>query len=225
MPKELGAKILAEERARLDRMLADATPPVEMRAAPVAPARGVMRLVPDFDILPGGTRRVAGAHWVQPMRLDLLNAAAVDAARATDPEVERAKVELFTPGQVAMAARYRDLVEWLAGSGIKCSKLERGSGGTGATDTFHETYHDHSEELARLQAAIGNDVILSPRRQMDRDNARRALTVRVALDAVVLKGWTLSRVITKHGWAAKGATRRQVRDAMRGALDRMQGYK
>jgi hypothetical protein len=216
---------VAGENARLDAMRVKATPPVQMREAPVAPARGVMQLVPDYDIMPGGTRRVAGAHWVQPSRLDLTNARAVDAARAEDPDVSRAKAEVFSPAQVAMAARYRDLVEWIAGSGMKCSRLERGSGGNRATDSFHETYSDHSTELARLHAAIGDEVVLSPRRHMDRDNARKVLTVRVALDAMVLKGWTLTKVITKHGWAAKGSTRTQVRDAIRGALDRMQGYR
>ena len=231
MTKEFGTNLptyadrVAGETARLDAMRAKATPPAAMYAAPVAPARGVMQLVPDFDILPGGTRRVAGAHWVQPSRLDLINAKAVADARAVDPEVSRAKAEAFTPAQVAMAARYRDLVEWLAGSGIKCSRLERGSGGNNSTDLFHETYSDHSGELARLRAAIGDAVVLSPRRHMDRDNARQVLTVRVALDAIVLKGWTLTKVITKHGWAAKGSTRIQVRDAIRGALDRMQGYR
>lgn len=251
MTKEFGAKLptyatrFAAENQRLADMRAAATPPVEMRAAPVAPARGVMQLVADFDIQPGGTRRYAGAHWIEPMRLDVENSAArkKGGALALDQAEDRAlrkegmplseaereqvlrKVDLFTPSQVAMAARYRNLVEWLAGSGIKCSKLERGSGGSNATDSFHETYHDYSEELVRIHAAIGADVVLSPRRNLDRDNARRALTVREAVDAVVLKGWTLSKVITKAGWAAKGTVRRDVRDAIRGALDRMQGYK
>lgn len=249
MTKEFGAKLptyadrVAVETTRLAQMRADATPPAAMGAAPVAPARGVMQLVPDFDILPGGTRRAAGAHWVQPSHLDVANsyarkrsgALAVDAAEEaaarkgqglTEEGRETAlrKVDLFTPSQVAIAARYRNLVEWLAGSGIKCSKIERGSGGSSATDSFHETYHDYSTEVARLQAAIGGGVILSPRRHMDRDNARGALTVRQAVDAVVLKGWSISKVISRSGWAAKGTVRRDVRDAIGGALDRMAGY-
>lgn len=229
MTKEFGlglptyADRVSGETARIAEMKAQATPPGAMHAAAVAPARGIMQLVPNWEILPGGTRRADGAHWIEASPLDVANVRAVDRALAKDPEASRAKAEVFSPGQVAMAKRYRDLVEWRAGSAIKCGKLEGGSGAGGAGE-FIDSYITAGEELARLEAAIGREIILSPRRHMDRDNARRPLSLRVAFDAMVLRGWSLSKVITKHGWSPKGATRRQVRDAIRGALDRMQGY-
>lgn len=248
MTKEFGAKLptyaerVTGETARVAMMLQLATPPAEMRAAPVAPARGVMQLVQDFDLLPGGTRRASGAHWIQPMRLDLDNSAArgksgsqaVDAAEdrqfrktgaaLTDAEREATlrKVDVFTPAQIGMAARYRDLVEWRAGSGIKCAKLEAGMGGGGSD--YLDRFMDAGAELRRLEAAIGAEVVLSPRRHLDRGNARGILTLRQAVDAVILRGWSLSRVIERAGWEPKGTVRRTVRDAIRGALDRMQGY-
>ena len=249
MTKEFGTGLptysakVARETASLAEMRLQATPPDAMRAAPVAPARGTMQLVQNWDILPGGTRRAAGAHWVHPSPLDLENHAARQrggdealaqaedrAARAgrvasdDDRAAALRKVDLFTPAQVAMANRYRDLIEWRAGSAIKCAKLEGGSGGGGGGE-FIDAFIGAGEELAALQAAIGSDVILSPRRHMDRGNGRDVLTVRQAVDAVILKGRTLSQVITRAGWAAKGTTRREVRDAIRGALDRMQGYR
>lgn len=220
----------------------DATPPAEMQAAPVAPARGTMRLVENWMIQPGGTRRSDGAHWIEPSALDVENlfarqrggAQAVDQAEeragrsgrsASDDEREAAvrRVELFTPGQVAIAERYRALVEWRAGSAIKCARLDGGKGGADGRD-YIDGFLAAGDELARMQAAIGDEVILSPRRHMDRNNARGPVTVRMAVDAVALKGWTISRLLAKHGWAAKGVTRKAVRDAIRGALDRMQGY-
>lgn len=230
MTKEFGHKLptyadrVAGETARLTQMKAQATPPEAMRAAPVAPARGTMQLVQNWEIMAGGTRRADGAHWIESSPLDVANMRAVDRARAKDPEASRSKAEDFSPAQVAMARRYRDLVEWRAGSAIKCGKLEGGSGGGGGGE-FIDSFITAGQELAKLEAAIGTEVILSPRRNMDRDNARRPLSLRIALDAMVLKGWSLSKVITRHGWSPKGVTRKQVRDAIRGALDRMQGYR
>ncbi|MGV8987802.1 MAG: hypothetical protein ACOH2H_16130 [Cypionkella sp.] len=230
MTKEFGTGLptyssrLAAETARLAEMRAAAEPPEAMRAAPVAPARGTMQLVQGWDIQPGGTRRAAGAHWIVPSMLDVINEQAPYRPSAKDPEAAPTKVAVFTPSQVAVANRYRDLVEWRAGSAIKCSKLEGGSGGGGSGE-FIDAFIAAGQELAKLEAAIGSDVVLSPRRNMDRGNGRETLTVRQALDAVVLKGRTISQVITRAGWAAKGTTRREVRDAIRGALDRMQGYR
>lgn len=226
-PRLNGKALLEAEQKRVRSMMERATPPLAMREAPVAPARGVMQLVPDYALAPGGTRRVSGAHWVEPTRLDVLNARAVEAARAQDAEVPRARAELFTPGQVAIAARYRDLVEWRAGSAVKCSKLEAGRGGGEGGRDFMDHYMTAGGELDALRRAIGEGVILQVERRNRgdlREKARKPLTVRAAVDGVVLEGLTLSRLITRHGWAAKGDVRRKVRDAIRQALERMQGY-
>lgn len=237
-----GQERLAGEAERLSRMLADATPPSAMRAAPVAPARGTMRLVDNWEVQAGGTRRLDGSRWLAPSSLDIENsfarkrggAVAVERAEeraerrgqaltGEDEEAALRRVDLFTPGQVAMADRYRALVEWRAGSAIKCASLEAGRGGASGRD-YIDSFIDAGEELDWLVAAIGAEVCLSPRRHMDRDNARGPLTVRQAVDGVILSGLTISALLKRHGWAAKGQTRKTVKDAIRGALDRMQGY-
>ncbi len=219
-----GSDRIAKERARVEAIKRASVPPAAMRAAPDAPARGVMMLVPNYEILPGGTRRQDGARWLQPMVLDVENLRSVEAARKRDADVPRTKAEVFTPGQIAMAARYRDLVEWIAAAGFKCSRLERGVGGRASND-YMETYGTRTSELVALRSAIGDGVILEVTRRNRgelRDRARKPLTVRAAVDGMILDGLTLSRVITRHGWAAKWDVRRQVRDAIRGALNRMQ---
>lgn len=226
------------ERA-VAEMKAGAMPPAEMSVAPVAPARGVHQLAADWEVLPGGTRRQTGVHWITPTRLDVENHYARDrfgdraaeraeerAGRrgrlATDAEreIEMRKVEAFSPSQVAMARRYAELVEKKAASGIKCGRLEGGSGGGGG-GIYTEAFMDTVRELDRLEAAIGTGVALSPRRHMDRDNARRPITVRAAVDMLVLEQRTISAILKRHGWEPKGANRKLVRDAIRGALDRM----
>jgi hypothetical protein len=216
----MGATRLKAEGDRLAEIKLAAIPPSAMMLAPIAPARGVQQLVPDWEVLPGGTRRQSGAHWITPTSIEVLNAQAVDRARSRDPEAPRSKVELFTPSQVAMARRYLDLVEWRKGSGIRCGKLEASHGGSDP-GLYIDRFMDAGAELDTLTDAIGQGIVLSPRRQMDRDNVRRALSVRAAFDGVILNGQTISKVVAAHGWQPKGSVRREVRDAIRGALDRM----
>lgn len=242
VPRETAEARRAGEGERLAAMLHAALPPVEMRAAPVAPARGTMRLVENWTVQPGGTRRRDGGHWITPSALDVENVQArkkrgVAAVERAEERAERRgqdltedgreaalrQVDLFTPSQIAMAARYRALVEWRDGSAVKCASLEAGRGGASGRG-YMDQFLDAGAELARIVAAIGADVCLSPRRHMDRNNARGPLTVRQAVDGVVLKGMTISALLKRHGWDANVKTRRAVRDAIRGALDRAQGY-
>lgn len=216
---------LADEARRLVLMKGAATPPAEMRAAPVAPARGVQQLVPDWDLLPGGTRRRAGAHWITPTGLHVINemdrrAQPAPADGQAGGQAVRKAADLFTPSQVAMGARYAELVEWRAASGVKGGKLEASHGGSDP-GLFIDRFIDAGAELARLQAAIGPGMALVPKYGRDTDNVRRKIPVRAALDAVLLQGRSLSWVLKSHGWQPKGLLRRDLVMALRGALDRM----
>lgn len=224
-----GRARLAQEVDRLDRMKAEAMPPVQMRAAPMAPARGVQQLVRGWEVLPGGTRRRDGAHWITPTGLEVINhkdRVQRGAAKAggDDPAAEtaRGKRDLFSPSQVAMARRYVDLVEWRHASGIKCAKLEASHGGSDP-DPFIVRFINAGAELARMVAAIGPGMALVPKYGRDTDNVRRAIPVRAAVDAVVLQGRSLSWVLKAYGWQPKGLLRRDLVTAIRGALDRMMG--
>lgn len=220
--RRLGAwsSLLASEQ-RVADLLEAATPPAEMAAAPVAPARGAMHLVPNYEVTKGGIRREVGAHWQQACVLIAMNAKA--AARAERQGV--AAVLPFDAGHIGMAAHYRALVEWRSAGGMKCASLEAGRSGSGGSGLFIDTYLEIGAEVEELHRRIGDDVALSPRYAMDRGNGRKVLTARALVDAVVLSGSDLSSVLRQHGWQANGVNRKALRASLRGALDRMQGYR
>lgn len=213
---------LAQADAAVQMRLAEATPPPEMGQAPVAPARGPQRLEINWVVGVGGSRRRDGAHWRDLCQLEVMSIQAQQrhAAKAGDAPF----VAPFTPGQIAVARDYRSIVEWREGSGIKCSSLEGGRVGGGQSGLYIDSFVERGRWLAQLQARIGTEVIMDVRRHMDRGNARRAITARAAVDALVLAGKDLSAILTAHGWTAKGDHRKVLRQGVCAALDRMQGY-
>ncbi len=215
------ARLQAEARS-LRAMLDAATPPEEMRGAPVAPARPTMRLVDNFVLQPGGTRLRDGKHWITPSNLDVLNVQFAAAHPA--PEGDRKPRAIFSPGQVAMAETYRALVEWRNGAPLRGSRLDAGHAGQGGAGLFIDSYLDRGRALDRLVRAIGPGVALAPTRHQDRDNARRPIPVLVLVNRVVLDAWSIARVLDRHGWARKTLHIRALRAELCAALDRMQGY-
>jgi hypothetical protein len=219
-PAQVSVHLAAEAR-RIEGIKAQASPPPAMIAAPIAPARGPQQLVPSFTVTTGGMRRVEGAHWqgLSPL------AAAVAQARlrhdARHPDA--AFVPPYDPAQVAVAEDYAALVEWRAGSALKCASLEAGRGGSGS-GLFIDSFIDQGKWLATLHARIGDGVAMSPRRHMDRGNGRRAITVRAAVDMLCLTGVPVKTILQRFGWTADMKDQRALRAAICGALDRMQGY-
>jgi len=214
---------LAAERDRVAQMLLDAAPPSEMWAAPVAPARGTMRLQDSYSIQPGGTRKREDPHWVEASVLESMVAIARD--RHVEREIEGPFVPPFTPGQIAVARDYRILVDWRNGSGVKCSSLEAGRAGGGGSGLFIDSFIDSGRWLTELQRRIGDGVALSVRRHMDRDNGRRNISVRRLVDLVVLQDKVISVVLQGHGWGRQTKHIKLCREAIQGALDRMMGYR
>lgn len=212
----------AAEVARLAEMKTVATPPVEMRAAPMAPARGPQLIVPLFAVTTGGMRRRDGVHMRTLSPLAQINATARQRheGRGTDAPFAAP----FTPGQITVAEDYAALVEWRDGSAIKCASLEGRTGG-GGSGLFIDAYLDQGAWLAELHRRIGDGVAMSQRRHMDRGNARRAITVRAAVDMLVLAGVTPKAILRRFGWVADMKDQRALRNAICGALDRMQGYR
>lgn len=213
---------LDREAKQVRAMLAEATPPEVMRAAPVAPARGPQAQVPNFTVTAGGMRRVEGSHW---RALSPLAAAVAQARRRHEERKPDAPfVPPYTPAQVGMAELYATLVEWRDGSAMKCASLERGREG-GGSGHFIDSFMDRGRQLAELQARIGDGVAMDIRRHMDRGNARSRITVRAAVDMVCLAGVDLTEVLRRFGWETDGKNRKLLRTAICGALDRMQGYR
>lgn len=210
------------EAKQVRAMLSEATPPDAMRVAPVAPARGPQAQVPNFTVTSGGMRRVDGSHWraLSPLASAVAQARMRHEARKPDAPF----VPPYSPAQVAMAEMYAALVEWRDGSAMKCASLEAGREG-GGSGHFIDSFMDRGRQLAELQARIGDGVAMDVRRHMDRGNTRSRITVRAAVDMACLAGVDLTEVLRRFGWAEKGEHRRHLRDAIRGALDRMQGYR
>ena len=215
---------LDAERRRCDDILARATPPEDMRAAPVAPARGTMALQPNWTVLPGGTRKRDGSHWVAagPLSVMLEQARMRHEAKGGDEDTFTAP---FTPGQIAVSEDYRALVERHEAGLCKGSSMEAGRSGSGSSGLAIDSYIDGSRWLAELRRRIGSGSTMQVRRHLDRDNARRAIPVRSLVDMVLVQGQTLSDVLRSYGWAKTTLHLRMVRGELCAALDRMQGYR
>jgi hypothetical protein len=218
---------IAAERERIAAIKDRATPPEAMAAAPVAPARGTMRLQETHTMLPGGTRRRDGAHWAEAHALDAMNEQARLRHMKATPDAPF--IPPFGPGQVQVAADYRALVEWREGTGIKCSSVEARSGSSGGSSgLFIDTFIDQGRFLDRIRARIGSGNAMEPQRASKNDASdapRSAITARRLVDAVVIEGSDLTGVLRAHGWPKNTANIRAIRDALCAALDRMQGYR
>jgi hypothetical protein len=219
-----GRERLQAEQKRCEAMLTRAAPPIEMQAATAAPARGAMMLQPNFVVMPGGTRKRDGAHWRQAGPLSVM----VEQARLRHDAKSRDDDEFtapFSPSQIAVSEDYRALVERHEAGLCKGSSFEAGRSGSGAGGLAIDTYIQEARWLDELRRRIGDGVTMQVRRHLDRDNARRAIPVRVLVDMVLVQGQTLSDVLSAHGWQAKGETRKMLRLELCAALDRMQGYR
>lgn len=219
-----GRDRLKAEQQRCIQMLDRAVPPIEaVGIVPVAPARGAMVITPGYEPLPGGTRRRDGIRMreLSPLAQMVANAWLKHQTRDTDTIF----VPPFDPAQVQVSEDYRALVERHEAGLVKCSSTEAGRGGGGASGLAIDRYIEDGRWLAVLRERIGQDVVMSVRRNMDRGNGRKPITARNLVDLVVLHGRDLSAVLSRHGWEGQTKHRRMLRDALCAALDRMQGYR
>jgi len=226
---------MADEAERVAAMLADATPPPDLSAAPVAPARGPMWFIPNFARQaalirqPDGSRQrgviLARDGTRRGQRLDRLTLMCREAwlqheRKGGRPDAFRPP---FDPGQIAMAARYQALTERHVSAGLRCASAEArvmAGGGAGGDGGFLVAYMDESREIGRIHASIGPGIAL----QVRRGAGRRDITIRALVDAVCIHGEDLTAVLRAHGWAKKTGSLSALRDALAAALDRMQGY-
>lgn len=222
-----GRERLEAERRRCVEMLDRAVPPAEAQGVvPVAPARGSMVISQGFEALPGGMRRRDGIRMreLSPLAQMVANAWLRHQGRHGDKD-DVPFVPPYDPAQVQVSEDYRALVERHEAGLIKCSSTEAGRAGGGSSGLAIDRFMDDGRWLATLRGRIGEHVVMSPRRNMDRTNSRKAITARVLVDQVVVHGRDLSSVLTRHGWQADGKNRKVLRVALCAALDRMQGYR
>lgn len=219
-----GQKRLADEMRSVAAMLDRAAPHPSMGPVPVAPARGPVRIETAWEVMPGGTRRRTGTRGVEMCQLEVMVAQAAQRHAARDPDAHFEPP--FTSTQIAVARDYRTLVEWREGSALRCASLEAGRNtGSSGGGLYIDAFIQQGRWLAELQARIGDGVAFDIRRHMDRGNTRRRITVRAAVDMVVVGGQDLSAVLVRFGWQADGKNRKALRTQLVGALDRMQGYR
>lgn len=146
--------------------------------------------------------------------------------RKRRPFVEPAFVPPFTHGQVAAARDYAALSERCASSGLSCSSLEAVKAGSGGGDREEAMLADF-QRLRMLQRRIGDGLAKEVRRHRPSATGgrRSAIRVRTLVDQVCLGGLTLDEVLRANGWGkCDGRVRADLRSALCGALDRMQGY-
>ena len=221
--KSIGAQRVAQMDQRVAVMKAAATP--TSIASPViipAPARGPTKVVQlrETVVTESGPRvrrtTVDGYHPVQ----------ASDAFDQMELQARRRDAQgkpLFTRHQVDAGRAYAALSERCASEGVRCSSIEgQAGGGQGGGRDWIDQFILRSNWLARMQAAIGDGVALSPRgAQAHADRGRKVVRVRDLVDAVCIHGKTLSQVLKAKGWPANGRTIDAARAALCAALDRM----
>lgn len=228
---EVGRERLEAERRRVERLASAATPPDECDPDIVpAPARGHCVLVPHIAMVPNGTDAHGEQSWTPAptgyghrssvRQMDVFDRMALAATRARRPAP-------LTPGQIAVARRYRDLVERHDAGGIRCSDLDRATG-PGAGSDFMDAYLAAVREIESIRRRIGGGASLAIRRIRPSTRggpARRAILDRALVDMVCLGDRTLSEVLRGHGWQVDGRHRAALTEALSGALDRMIGYR
>jgi hypothetical protein len=218
-----GAKRMQAMDQRVAAMKAAATPtPIASPVIIPAPARGPTKVVQLRETVAteNGPRvrraTVDGFHPVQ----------AADAFDQMELQARRRKADggpLFTALQVDAGRAYAALAERCAAEGLRCSSVEAGRGGApGGQRDWIDGVIARSDQLARLHAAIGQGVALSPRGpQAHADRGRKVIRVRDLVDSVCIEGRTLSEVLDRHGWSARTASIAILRLVLTDALDRM----
>jgi len=208
-----------------------ATPPEIMAEAPVAPARGCMRLVEGFKAVGLEQSRVGwdvqvasdGLRWEGQCQLQIM----VEQARRT--HVKRVGsmdgfVAPFTPGQIQMGQRYATLVERHAAGGMKCTAIGR-TGGGGQGGDFMDTFVAEGREIDLIRRRIGTGQAMIVRRVRPSDRGTKSgITDRRLVDMVCLEGADLTEVLRAHGWDKQVKQRQVLREALAAVLDRIQGY-
>jgi len=226
------------EADRLDAIRAAAAVPAECGPMiPDAPARGAFATFTPrrTDMTASGPRtRSDGYMGRRAMRVaDAFDVMTEQAARRHAQAIAKAEsvgadVPIFRPpfsvGQVEIGREYATLVERCAASGVKCSSLETlRVAASGGGDREAAMLRDF-QRLRVLQRRIGDGLAKEVRRVRPGGRKRTAIRDRDLVDRVCLGGQTLTDVLERCGWGAKGESRDALRRSLCAALDRMRGY-
>jgi len=209
----------ATEADRLEAIRAAALPPESCGPdMPAAPARGPVKAIQPLSMVrteDGYDLRHTGFRGRDAARArDVFDEMADQARRAGgfDP---------FTLRQKDTARAYATLVERHSARGLKGRSIETMSGGRGGrgSDGVMDRILAEGRAIDAMRAAVGDAFALEVRRA--RKPGRTAIRLIDLVDAVCLEGRTISDVLGRFGWAAKGSTRADAQGALASALDAM----
>lgn len=190
-------------------------------AAPVAPARGPVRVFDFMASYPkgedGSELKPAGHLGRRTMqRLDVFGRMAAQSRR-------RGGDGGLTPSQVQMGRDYRTLIEDRDSGAVRCVSAEAlmlGGAGGGTREGFTDHRLALSRRIDLLQARIGPGMALRSKRA----DYRQPIPARVLVDLVCVQDKDLAAVLRAYGWPddSRKITAR-ARAALADALDRMMG--
>lgn len=221
------ASAASAEAEAIRKIKARATPPeVCGPELPVAPAQG--RLIPFHPVVV----MIDAKGQEQAIEMGYRGRAAARVADVFDHMLARqsqahreAHGPLFTPSQVAIGRLYRAMVEDRARGNLRGVDLMGSGGGGGDHDGWLAAFTDVGAQLAAMRRRVGSGDALPLRRVRPSRRGRRVAIPRLALvDQVCVGQMTLSDVLERAGWGAKGDLRHALRCELQECLDRMQGY-
>lgn len=189
-------------------------------AAPVAPARGPVRV---FDFMASYPKGADGSELKTAGHLGRRTMQRLDVFGRLEAQAKRRKLDcLLTPSQVQMGREYRTLVEDRDAGAVRCVSAEALMLG-GASGGTREGFTDHRLALSRridmLQGRIGAGYALRSRRV----DYRAPIAARVLVDLVCLHDKDMASVLRDHGWKADWRGVERGWRALAAALDRMIG--
>ena len=177
-----------------------------------APARGEVVLWRPVEMAPvgedGWEAREAGWRGRAAMRrADVFD-------RMWDRAARQGRAMALSIEQVEAGRAYAGLVERLSAAGVGCQRWDDVGGGGGA---WIDAVIADRRRLERMRGQLAGVALAVSRRGRGRIDVR----VRDLVDLVCVEDRDMSGVLRAHGWAAKGAHRRVLTEALGAALDKM----
>ena len=204
---------LTEESDRVAAKIMAALPPEHASAEIIAaPARGAQLVEPQFETVqtPSGPRTRRSTHdGFHPVR----SADAFDLMSLNHRRTAKDAPPLFTIGQVEAGRAYAALAELVEADGIKSTNFEPRISGGGARDGVDLAIM-RRQRLTRMQGAISGDVMIGFAKGRD-------VTVRVVVDAVCLRGMTVTQLMRHLRIAVTPERRAMLMRELVVALDRL----
>lgn len=232
-----GVARLRAEAGRVAKIKAAGAAPAQCGPeVPNAPARGAVRISDPKELVPGSTDKFQHAgHFGRSVMhrcdvFDMMRAKALNVhAKAKAKDAKAVFEEPFNAGQVSMARYYAGLHESLHSGGVGGTSYveDRVSGGAGGLDAV-DLRLAARQEFEALERKVGRGVAMALRKvRPSKRGDGRVCGMISDLDVVrmvCLHGLSLSEVLGKYDWSKSSRNLLALRVALRGALDRMQGY-